>query len=162
MDICCECCVLSGRGICDELVTRPEESYRLRCVVVCDLETSWKRRPWTNGGCRAKNKQILYIQYAYKGHWPPHQVPQKIYSKSSVTGYLKRKNEKKNSMFYITFIHVPFRVLHKTLSDYTAVLLTLWAELWKSMGLLFLMDVVMAEQNNRRSQRTSDKPGGKR
>jgi len=32
--------VLSGRGLCDELITRPEESYRLRCVVVCDLETS--------------------------------------------------------------------------------------------------------------------------
>ena len=32
--------VLSGRGLCDELITRPEESYRQRCVVVCDLETS--------------------------------------------------------------------------------------------------------------------------
>jgi hypothetical protein len=31
--------VLSGRGLCDELITRPEESYRL-CCVVCDLETS--------------------------------------------------------------------------------------------------------------------------
>ena len=40
MDVCCECCVLSGRGLCVELVTRPEESYRLCCVVVCDLETS--------------------------------------------------------------------------------------------------------------------------
>jgi len=30
---------LSGRGLCDELITRPEESYRL-CCVVCDLETS--------------------------------------------------------------------------------------------------------------------------
>ena len=38
--VCCECRVLSGRGICDELITRPEESYRLCCVVVCDLETS--------------------------------------------------------------------------------------------------------------------------
>jgi hypothetical protein len=37
---------MSGRGLCDELITRPEESYRLWCVVVCDLETSWKRRPW--------------------------------------------------------------------------------------------------------------------
>ena len=26
--------------LCDELITRPEESYRLCCVVVCDLETS--------------------------------------------------------------------------------------------------------------------------
>jgi len=32
--------VLSGRGLCDELITRPEESYRLCYVVVCDLETS--------------------------------------------------------------------------------------------------------------------------
>ena len=27
MSVCCECCVLSGRGLCDELITRPEESY---------------------------------------------------------------------------------------------------------------------------------------
>jgi hypothetical protein len=32
--------VLSGRGLCDELIARPEESYRLCCVAVCDLETS--------------------------------------------------------------------------------------------------------------------------
>jgi len=31
--------VLSGRGLCDELITRPEESYRLWCVFVCDLGT---------------------------------------------------------------------------------------------------------------------------
>jgi len=40
MFVCCECCVLSGTGFCDELMTRPEESYRLWCVVVCDLETT--------------------------------------------------------------------------------------------------------------------------
>jgi hypothetical protein len=39
MDICL-CCVLSGRGVCDELITRPEESYRLWRVVVFDQETS--------------------------------------------------------------------------------------------------------------------------
>ena len=39
MFICCECCVLSSRGLCDELITRPEESYRLWCVV-CDIETT--------------------------------------------------------------------------------------------------------------------------
>ena len=38
--VCCECRVLSGRGLCDEVITRPDESYRLCCVVVCDLETS--------------------------------------------------------------------------------------------------------------------------
>jgi hypothetical protein len=37
-------CVLSGRGLCYGLITRPEESYRLWCVLVCDLETSRMRR----------------------------------------------------------------------------------------------------------------------
>ena len=32
--------MLSGRGLCDELIARPEESYGLWCVVVRDLETS--------------------------------------------------------------------------------------------------------------------------
>jgi hypothetical protein len=43
MDVCREFCVLSGRGLCDELITRPEESYRL-WRVVCNLETSNTRR----------------------------------------------------------------------------------------------------------------------
>ena len=38
--VCRECCVLSGRGLCIGLITRPEESYLLWCVVVCDLGTS--------------------------------------------------------------------------------------------------------------------------
>ena len=42
MFVCCECCLLSGRGLCDGLITRPEESYRLWCVVVCDLEKTSK------------------------------------------------------------------------------------------------------------------------
>jgi hypothetical protein len=32
--------VLSGRGLCDGLIARPEESYRLWRVAVCDQETS--------------------------------------------------------------------------------------------------------------------------
>jgi hypothetical protein len=40
MYVCCECCVLSIRNLCDELIIRLEESYRLLCVVVCDLGTS--------------------------------------------------------------------------------------------------------------------------
>jgi hypothetical protein len=57
--------VLSGRSLCDKLITRPEESYRLWCVVVCDQETSWMRRPWPTGGCRAKNKQNTIPQRRY-------------------------------------------------------------------------------------------------
>jgi hypothetical protein len=56
--ICCECCVLSGRGSRDELTPRPEESYRLWYVVVCDLVTSWMRRLWPTGGCRAKRRRM--------------------------------------------------------------------------------------------------------
>jgi len=65
MFVCCECCVLSGRGLCDKLITRPEESYRLWCVVTRDLETWRMRRPWaalgssTTGGGK-KKIVILY------------------------------------------------------------------------------------------------------
>jgi len=38
MSVCCECCVLLGRGLREKLVIHPEESYRLWCIVVCDLE----------------------------------------------------------------------------------------------------------------------------
>ena len=59
--VCCECCVLPGRGLCDRLISRPEESYRLlyKYVVVCDLEISWMRRRWLTGGggVLTKNKQ---------------------------------------------------------------------------------------------------------
>jgi len=41
--VCCEYSVLSGRGLCDKMITRQEKSYRLWCVVVCDLETLWMR-----------------------------------------------------------------------------------------------------------------------
>jgi len=60
MSVCCEYCVLSGRGLFVGLITRPEESYRLRYVVVCDLATSWKRRSWPTGGCRAKRQHNNY------------------------------------------------------------------------------------------------------
>jgi hypothetical protein len=43
MSFSCECCVMSGRGLCDELITLPEESYGLLWVVY-DLEPSWLRR----------------------------------------------------------------------------------------------------------------------
>jgi hypothetical protein len=38
--VSCECCVLSGRGLCEGLIIHPEESYRVWCFVLCDLETS--------------------------------------------------------------------------------------------------------------------------
>jgi hypothetical protein len=57
MSVFCDCCVLSGRGLCDVLNTRTEESFRMCCVNVCDIETSWMRRHWPTGGCFAKRRQ---------------------------------------------------------------------------------------------------------
>jgi len=41
--VCCECCVLLGRGLCDGLIARPEESYgclSVVSVVCCQVEVS--------------------------------------------------------------------------------------------------------------------------
>jgi len=65
--------VLSGRGLCDGLITRTKESYRLWCVVECDLETSRMRRPWPTGGSCAKKKvgsvwyvvSLLFVSICY-------------------------------------------------------------------------------------------------
>jgi hypothetical protein len=43
MFVYCEYCVLSGRGLCDGLITRPEESYgclSLVSVVCCQVKVS--------------------------------------------------------------------------------------------------------------------------
>ena len=59
--VCCECRVLSGRGLCDELITRPEESYRLCCVVVCDIETSRIGAPYIYNVRLLRVKSVAYI-----------------------------------------------------------------------------------------------------
>jgi hypothetical protein len=46
MFFCCECCVQSGRCLCEELITRPEESYRMSCVV----GVIWKAFEWGSHG----------------------------------------------------------------------------------------------------------------
>ena len=56
--VCCECRVLSVGGLCDELITRPEESYRLSCVVVCDLETSRMGAPYIYNISRLRVKGV--------------------------------------------------------------------------------------------------------
>jgi len=49
---------VSGRGHSDELITRPEESYRLWYVVVCDLEISRLMRPWPALGRSTRREKI--------------------------------------------------------------------------------------------------------
>jgi hypothetical protein len=50
MSVSYEYCVLSGIGLCDWPIPRPEESYRLWCVSECDRESSIMRGPWRTGG----------------------------------------------------------------------------------------------------------------
>jgi len=59
MFVCCECCVLSDKGLCDGLIIRPDESYRMWRVVVCDLETSKMRRLKATTGLWKINQRVV-------------------------------------------------------------------------------------------------------
>jgi len=59
--------VLSGRGLCDELITHPEQSYRLCCVIVCDLETSRMGAPHIYDISRLRVKLIM-LQFLSNQH----------------------------------------------------------------------------------------------
>jgi len=58
--------VLSGRGLCDELITRPEESYRLWCVVVCDLETSRMGAPYIYDTSSLRVNDLTFILLTWR------------------------------------------------------------------------------------------------
>jgi hypothetical protein len=58
MFVCCMCCVLSGRGLCDKLITRSEESYLLWRVVVCDHENLVNEEAIARAGLQSKKKTI--------------------------------------------------------------------------------------------------------
>jgi hypothetical protein len=66
MDDCYECYVLSGAGLCDELITRLEESYRLWWAVACDLDISGMRWPWPTAGLSRHKKERIekYLIFA--------------------------------------------------------------------------------------------------
>ena len=53
MSVCCECCVLSGGGLCGGLITRPEQSYRLWCVWVWSWSVKQWGEPWFARECCA-------------------------------------------------------------------------------------------------------------
>jgi len=58
--------VLSGRGLCDELIVRPEESYRMWCDLLFDLENSSTKRPYPALGHNATRiKNIYKLSYEY-------------------------------------------------------------------------------------------------
>jgi hypothetical protein len=61
MFVCCECCVLLGRSLCDEMITRPEESHRLWCVVVCDTENLKNEEAMTRVGSQRHIKKLEFV-----------------------------------------------------------------------------------------------------
>jgi hypothetical protein len=67
--LCCECRVLPGRGLCDELITRPEASYRLWCVVVCDLETSRICAPYIYDIRNLRVNDLTLILLTWRKWW---------------------------------------------------------------------------------------------
>jgi hypothetical protein len=52
--------MLSGRGLCDELITRPEKFYRLWSVAVCDLENLKNEETMTRVGSQRHKKKSYY------------------------------------------------------------------------------------------------------
>ena len=53
--------MLSGRGHCDGPITRPEESYRLWCVVVCDLENLKNEESLARDWAASAIKKVQYF-----------------------------------------------------------------------------------------------------
>ena len=58
------CCV--GSGLRDELIPPSEESYRLCCVVVCDLETSRMGAPYIYDISRLKVNNLTLILLTWR------------------------------------------------------------------------------------------------
>ena len=86
MSVSVKCCVLAGRGLCDELTARPEESCQVWCVVVCDRETSRMRRPWPSLGhsttkkidCDFVKGRLVYIIFNVIGLYVVGRVAQSV------------------------------------------------------------------------------------
>jgi hypothetical protein len=64
----CECCVLSGAGVCGELTTHSE--YSADCgVPECDREASIRRRPWLTRDCCAMQKILTLSEEINSMHY---------------------------------------------------------------------------------------------
>jgi hypothetical protein len=74
--VSCGCCVFSGRGLCDLLITRPEESYPVWCVCRFHREASITRdpdplgpvAPWGWGG-EVHVSAILWLSSGINTHY---------------------------------------------------------------------------------------------
>ena len=58
ISVCCKGCVLSGTGLCDGLITRPDESYRVWCLCVRVIEKT-RREGLSPLGLANHEKNVL-------------------------------------------------------------------------------------------------------
>jgi len=112
--VCCECRALSGRGLCDDLITRSEESYRLCCVIVCDLETSRIGAPYIYdiSNLRVKKEACRWLNS------PSHSNPRSAMDHPLSNGLLPRRTGFYSRLVYVGFIVdkvVQREVLHQVL-----------------------------------------------
>jgi hypothetical protein len=65
ISVSCECCVLSGRGLCDELVPRRREVLPSVVCLSVIVKPRTMRRPRPPRGCRAIGKKKKMHRYTY-------------------------------------------------------------------------------------------------
>jgi len=63
--VSCEYCLLSGRGLCVRLITRPEESYRILCVWVSSWVLDHEKALTHYGCCAIVNIYIGHNTYLH-------------------------------------------------------------------------------------------------
>jgi len=97
---------LSGRGLCDELITRPQESYRLCCVVVCDLETSRMGAPYTYDISSLKVNNLTLILLTWRKWWAPNNASKWQMGFNSGFKGLKNPQKNKDCLTYILLLYV--------------------------------------------------------
>jgi hypothetical protein len=130
MFVCCGCCVLLGRGLCYELITRLVESYRLWCVVVFDRVTSRMRRPWLTFGYNATEKKTVFTKLSCGQFWAPLlKIMVKHEQNTKAKGYRCSKIQQMNlqqtvKYFEIDPAHVStisqVKILRSTLAEHRA------------------------------------------
>jgi len=90
MSVSCECCMLSGRGLYDGLINRPEESYRVWCVWVWSwiLENEEALAHWGAGAPKKTQRKIQ----GHRKRWMGLSIS--IYLNSTCFHRLKPSNKK--------------------------------------------------------------------
>ena len=61
MEVCRECCVLLGRRLYDEMITRQEESYGVSCVWVWSRNLKKEEPTACVGPQRQRKKKLLLV-----------------------------------------------------------------------------------------------------